>query len=55
MSSFFDRALPRRDPSTVVAEPDDQVSFRLADERRERVLEARRRAAKSRTGERRDR
>ena len=41
MSSFFDRALPRRDPNTVVAEPDDQVSWRLADERLERRERAR--------------
>ena len=54
VSSFFDRALPRRDPNTVVAEPDDQVSYRLVDERLERRERARR-AAQSRTGDRRDR
>lgn len=53
MSSFFDRAVPRRDPESVVSGPDEQVSYRLADERLERRERARR-AAAGRTGDRRD-
>ena len=53
MSSFVERALPRRDPETRVVEPADQVSWRLSDARLERREQARRRAA-DRTGDRRD-
>lgn len=41
MSSFMERALPRRDPETRVVEPADQVSYRLVDERLERRERAR--------------
>ena len=44
MSSFFDRAVPRRDPESVVSGPDEQVSYRLADERVARREMARERA-----------
>lgn len=54
VSAFFDRALPRRSPDARVSEPDDQVSFRLSDARVERRELAKKRASKSRTGERRD-
>ena len=53
VSSFFDRALPRRAPDAQVSAPGEQVSWRLADERRERIEEARKRA-KNRTGGRHD-
>ena len=55
MSAFVERALPRRDPDARVSEPDDQVSFRLADARVERRELAKKRASKSRTGGRRER
>ena len=54
MSSFMERALPRRDPETRVSTPGEQVSWRLADARLERREEARKRAKKIRTGDRRD-
>ena len=54
MSAFVERALPRRNPDARVSEPDDQVSFRLADARVERREEARKRA-ENRTGGRRER
>ena len=44
VSSFMERALPRRDPETRVVEPADQVSYRLADERVARREMARERA-----------
>ena len=53
MSSFMERAVPRRDPESVVSGPAEQVSYRLADERVERRERARARVA-SRTGERRE-
>lgn len=53
MSSFFDRALPRRDPDAQVSCEEDRVSYRLADERLERRERARARV-NSRTGERRE-
>lgn len=53
MSSFMERALPRRDPETRVVEPADQVSYRLVDARLERRERAKR-AAADRTGDRRD-
>lgn len=53
MSSFMERAVPRRDPETRVVEPADQVSYRLVDERLERRERARARV-NSRTGERRE-
>ena len=57
MSSFMERALPRRDPETRVVEPADRVSYRLVDERlerRERARKRAKRAAADRTGDRRD-
>ena len=54
VSAFVERALPRRDPDARVSEPEDQVSFRLADARVERRELAKKRASKSRTGGRRD-
>ena len=44
VSSFFERAVPRRDPESVVSGPDEQVSYRLADERVARREMARERA-----------
>lgn len=44
MSSFVERALPRRNPESRVVEPGDRVSWRLADRRVERREEAKRRA-----------
>lgn len=41
VSSFMERALPRRDPEAVVSGPADQVSYRLVDERLERRERAR--------------
>lgn len=54
MSAFFDRALPRRAPDARVWRAEEQVPFHLADARRERLELARKRAARNRTGDRRD-
>ena len=53
MSSFVERALPRRNPDARVSGEEDRVSWRLSDARLERREQARRRAA-DRTGDRRD-
>ena len=54
MSSFVERALPRRAPDAQVSCEEDRVSWRLADARLERREEARKLAARNRTGDRRD-